>query len=112
LIMCYPDELNQVWTNLLHNALQAMDYRGTLQIEVKQQERNLLVSIADTGKGISSEIMPRIFEPFFTTKAPGEGSGLGLDIVKKIIDKHEGEIDVESASGKTKFTVRLPLNLN
>ena len=111
-LLCYPDELNQVWTNLLYNALQAMNYRGTLQIEVKQQEQSLLVSITDTGKGIPPEIMPRIFEPFFTTKAPGEGSGLGLDIVKKIIDKHQGEIKVESWSGKTKFTVVLPLNSN
>ncbi|MDB9512435.1 CBS domain-containing protein [Kamptonema animale CS-326] len=111
-ILCYPDELNQVWTNLLYNALQAMNYRGTLHIEVKQQEPSLLVSIIDTGKGIPPEIMPRIFEPFFTTKAPGEGSGLGLDIVKKIIDKHQGEIQVESWSGKTKFTVVLPLNSN
>ncbi|HLO50532.1 MAG TPA: CBS domain-containing protein [Kamptonema sp.] len=110
-IMCYPDELNQVWTNLLHNALQAMDYRGTLQVEVKQQKESILVSIADTGKGIPPEILPRIFEPFFTTKAPGEGSGLGLDIVKKIIDKHQGEIYVESLLGITNFTVRLPLNL-
>ena len=111
-ILCYPDELNQVWTNLLYNALQAMNYRGTLHIEVKQQEQSLLVSIIDTGKGIPPEIMPRIFEPFFTTKAPGEGSGLGLDIVKKIIDKHQGEIQVESWSGKTRFTVVLPLNSN
>jgi signal transduction histidine kinase len=111
-ILCYPDELNQVWTNLLHNALQAMDYRGNLKIEVKQEEQNLLVKITDTGKGIAPEIMPRIFDPFFTTKGPGEGSGLGLDIVNKIIDKHYGMIDVESQLGQTTFTVSLPLNRN
>ena len=109
-ILCYPDELNQVWTNLLHNALQAMDYRGNLKIEVKQEDQNLLVKITDTGKGIAPEIMPRIFDPFFTTKGPGEGSGLGLDIVNKIIDKHYGMIDVESQLGQTTFTVSLPLN--
>ena len=111
-ILCYPDELNQVWTNLLHNALQAMDYRGNLKIEVKQEDQNLLVKITDTGKGIAPEIMPKIFDPFFTTKGPGEGSGLGLDIVNKIIDKHYGMIDVESQLGQTTFTVSLPLNRN
>ncbi len=109
LILCYPDELNQVWTNLIYNALQAMDYRGILKIDVRQQDGNLLVSITDSGKGISPEIMPRIFEPFFTTKLPGEGSGLGLDIVKKILDKHEGRIFVESIPGQTTFTVSLPI---
>jgi C4-dicarboxylate-specific signal transduction histidine kinase len=111
-ILCYPDELNQVWTNLLHNALQAMDYRGNLKIEVKQQDQNILVKIADTGKGIAPEIMSRIFEPFFTTKGSGEGSGLGLDIVNKIIDKHYGMIGVESEIGQTTFTVSLPISGN
>jgi signal transduction histidine kinase len=110
-IWCYPDELNQVWTNLIHNAIQAMDNQGVLKIDVKQQNGRVLVSLTDSGKGITPEIMPRIFEPFFTTKPPGEGSGLGLDIVKKIIEKHEGAIDVESVPGKTTFTVSLPLNL-
>ncbi len=108
-ILCYPDELNQVWTNLIHNALQAMEYHGTLTLEVKRQNGNLRVSVTDSGKGISAEIMPKIFQPFFTTKAAGEGSGLGLDIVKKIIEKHQGNIEVESVPGKTTFTVSLPL---
>jgi two-component system NtrC family sensor kinase len=108
-IWCYPDELNQVWTNLIHNALQAMDYRGTLTIEVKQQNGNIIASFTDSGKGIPSEILPKIFQPFFTTKPPGEGSGLGLDIVKKIIDKHKGKIDVESVPGQTTFTISLLL---
>jgi PAS domain S-box-containing protein len=108
-ILCYPDELNQVWTNLIHNALQAMDYQGTLTIVVKKAENQVLISVTDTGTGIPEEIKQKIFEPFFTTKSPGEGSGLGLDIVKKIIDKHEGKIDVESTPGKTTFTVFLPV---
>jgi C4-dicarboxylate-specific signal transduction histidine kinase len=108
-VLCYPDELNQVWTNLLHNALQAMGNKGVLTIDVKQQESSLCVSITDSGEGIPPEIMPRIFEPFFTTKPPGEGSGLGLDIVQKIIDKHQGKLQVESVPGKTVFTVSLPL---
>jgi signal transduction histidine kinase len=108
-VLCYPDELNQVWTNLIHNALQAMDYRGTLTIEVMQQEQHTCISITDTGAGIPAEIKSKIFEPFFTTKPPGEGSGLGLDIVKKIIEKHQGKIEVESIPGQTKFTVSLPI---
>jgi signal transduction histidine kinase len=106
---CYPDDLNQVWINLIHNALQAMDYKGTLTIEVLQQSEQVRVSITDSGKGIPPEIQPKIFEPFFTTKPAGEGNGLGLDIVRRIIDKHEGKIDVESTQGKTTFTVSLPL---
>ena len=108
-ISCYPDELNQVWTNIIHNALQAMEYRGTLTIEVKQEDGNIKASFTDSGKGIPPEIMPKIFKPFFTTKPPGEGSGLGLDIVQKIIDKHGGKIEVESVPGQTTFTISLPL---
>lgn len=108
-ILCYYDELNQVWTNLIHNALQAMENKGTLTIEATQQEGNVAVVIADSGTGISPEIMPKIFQPFFTTKPPGEGSGLGLDIVKKIIDKHHGKIEVDSVPGQTKFTVFIPI---
>jgi signal transduction histidine kinase len=110
LVLCYPDELNQVWTNLVHNALQAMDNRGVLTIDVRQQDLSVSIGITDSGKGISPEIMPRIFEPFFTTKSAGEGSGLGLDIVKKIIEKHQGTISVESVPGRTTFTVLLPIN--
>lgn len=109
-ILCYPDELNQVWTNLIHNALQAMENKGSLKIDVKQQDGSIVVSITDSGKGIPPEILPRIFEPFFTTKPAGEGSGLGLDIVKKIIDKHQGKIAVDSSPGQTTFTVFLPIN--
>ncbi len=110
-ILCYPDELNQVWTNLIHNGLQAMELRGVLTIDARQEDGSLQVRISDSGKGIPPEVMPRIFQPFFTTKPPGEGSGLGLDIVKKIIDKHQGKIEVESIPGKTTFTVSIPMNL-
>ncbi len=108
-IMCYPDDLNQVWTNLIYNALQAMDYKGILTIETKQQEANLVIKFTDDGKGIPPEVIPKIFQPFFTTKSAGEGSGLGLDIVRKIVDKHEGTIAVESVPGQTSFTVSLPI---
>ena len=110
-IRCYPDELNQVWTNLIHNAIQAMNNRGTLSIDVSQELENILVKISDSGGGIPPEILPKIFQPFFTTKPAGEGSGLGLDIVKKIIDKHRGKIDVSSTPGQTTFTVLLPINV-
>jgi PAS domain S-box-containing protein len=107
-IWCYPDELNQVWTNLIHNALQAMDYKGTLTITVVYANQQAIIKIADSGQGISPEIMSRIFEPFFSTKPSGEGSGLGLDIVRRIVEKHEGQIQVESVPGETVFTVLLP----
>jgi signal transduction histidine kinase len=108
-IKCYPDELNQVWTNLIHNALQAMDYQGTLNITVVESDGFIKVSIQDSGKGILPENMPKIFDAFFTTKAAGEGSGLGLHIIKKIIDKHNGRIEVESRPCCTIFSVLLPI---
>jgi PAS domain S-box-containing protein len=108
-ILCYPDELNQVWTNLVHNALQAMDNQGTLTIGLTEHDRLVKISIADSGKGIPEEIKGKIFDPFFTTKPAGEGSGLGLDIVKKIVEKHQGKIEFESIPGKTTFHVFLPI---
>ena len=109
-IYCFPDELNQVWTNLIHNALQAMDNHGLLTIQTEIENHNIVVSITDTGKGIPENIRERIFEPFFTTKPIGEGSGLGLDIVKKIVTKHDGRIELQSEVGKgTTFKVMLPM---
>lgn len=110
-VMCYVDQLNQVWTNLIHNALQAMDNKGTLTLDIVQEGNYIKVSVTDSGKGIPTEVMPKIFAPFFTTKPPGEGSGLGLDIVKKILDKHRAKIEVASVPGQTTFTVALPVNL-
>lgn len=107
-ILCYPDELAQVWINLIHNAIQAMTGKGTLEIVVQEQNGFQMVSITDSGYGIPPEIQSRIFEPFFTTKPTGEGSGLGLDIVYKIIEKHQGKIDFESIPGRTIFRVSLP----
>lgn len=108
-ILCFPDELNQVWTNLVHNALQAMDYKGKIKLTVVQEGNYIVISINDNGKGIPEEVRKQIFEPFFTTKPIGEGSGLGLNIVKKIIEKHDGEINVTSESGNTTFFVKLPI---
>jgi signal transduction histidine kinase len=114
-IRCYPDELTQVWTNLIHNAIHAMQGHGTLDIQVQADDDEtsepeyLIVSITDSGCGIPEEIQNRIFEPFFTTKQAGEGSGLGLDICQQIIEKHQGKIEVESQPGRTIFSVWLPL---
>lgn len=108
-ISCYPDELNQVWTNLIQNAIQAMNGQGTLEIGVSQENSHVVVQVTDSGCGIPKEIRGRIFQPFFTTKPTGEGSGLGLDIVQKIIDKHHGRIELESQPGKTSFRILLPI---
>jgi len=105
----YPDELIQVWTNLIHNAIQAMAGKGKLAIEVFHQNNRAGVRITDSGCGISAEIRNRIFEPFFTTKSAGEGSGLGLDIARKIVEKHQGQIEFESIPGQTTFLVWLPI---
>ena len=110
-IIAFPDELNQVWTNLISNSLQAMDYKGKLSILVKKAGDFIEVRISDTGPGIPGDIKDRIFEPFFTTKPQGEGSGLGLDIVKKIIANHRGSIDFDSSQEGTTFIVKLPVNL-
>jgi two-component system, NtrC family, sensor kinase len=111
-VYCYADELNQIWTNLIHNALQAMNYQGTLIVDVERRARYITVSITDSGSGIDPEIMPKIFEPFFTTKRAGEGSGLGLDIVNKITKKHKGKVEVSSVPGKTTFSIYLPIDLD
>ncbi|MBR8832042.1 MAG: Sensor histidine kinase RcsC [Chroococcopsis gigantea SAG 12.99] len=108
-IDCYPDELNQVWTNLISNALAAMENKGILTIKSKKVASEIVVSIEDNGSGIPVDVQPKIFDPFFTTKASGEGSGLGLDIVKKIVDKHGGKIAVTSVPNNTIFTVTLPI---
>ncbi len=108
-IFCFPDELTQVWTNLIRNAVQAMNYQGKLAIAVSQTDSYIKVALTDTGTGIPPEIQARLFEPFFTTKALGEGSGLGLSIVKKIIEKHRGAIALNSLPGETTFTVTLPI---
>jgi signal transduction histidine kinase len=88
-----------------------MQGKGKLEITVSQQDNQVLVQVTDSGCGIPADVQGRIFEPFFTTKPTGEGSGLGLDIVKKIIEKHEGRIEVESEPGRTTFSVWLPMGL-
>jgi signal transduction histidine kinase len=109
-IPAYPAELNQVWTNLIDNALDAMDGRGTLTVRTSSDGECLTVEIGDSGPGIPPEIQGRIFEQFFTTKPVGEGTGLGLDISWRIVvNKHHGDLTVISVPGDTRFRVRLPL---
>lgn len=108
-IPCRINELNQVWTNLIHNSLQSMNNKGTLEIDIFPEDNWVVIQIADSGKGISDEVKDKIFTPFFTTKCKGEGSGLGLSISKKIVDAHGGSISFESADGRTVFSVRLPM---
>jgi len=106
----YAAELNQVWTNLIDNAVQAMGGEGTLTIRTYREDDCAVIGIGDTGPGVPDEIVGRIFEPFFTTKPVGEGTGLGLDISWRIVvKKHHGDIRVESRPGDTWFLVRLPL---
>lgn len=109
-VLCHADELNQVWTNLLQNALQAIDYQGRVDIALKEVDGFAQVTIRDGGPGIAPEIQEKVFEPLFTTKEPGKGTGLGLDICRRIVEKHHGQILVESRPGEgAAFIVRLPL---
>lgn len=105
----YPDELIQIWTNLIYNALQAMAFKGILTIQVDELETEIIVRIQDNGPGIPPAIQKRIFEPFYTTKEKGEGTGLGLGIVKQSVEeRHRGRILFQSEPGHTEFQVYLP----
>jgi PAS domain S-box-containing protein len=112
-IKCFPDQLNQVWSNLIQNAIHAMNYKGKLTIKLYKEDSYQVVKISDTGTGIGKDIIDKIFKPLFTTKAAGEGTGLGLDIVKKMLTSHSGDIKVESEIGVgTSFYVYLPIKEN
>ncbi|MGH3676719.1 MAG: ATP-binding protein [Mycobacterium sp.] len=110
-IACYPGDLNEVWSNIIDNAIQAMDGRGTLTIQTSRHGENMVrVEIGDDGPGIPEDNIDRIFNPFFTTKPLGEGTGLGLDLARRIVvEKHHGDIRVESEPGNTRLIVLLPL---
>ena len=110
-VMASPGELNQVWTNLIDNAVDAMDGTGTLTIRTSSDERSVVVEISDTGQGLTDEVAAHAFDPFFTTKEVGKGTGLGLDISRRIIvDNHDGDIAFESRPGETVVRVQLPLH--
>jgi signal transduction histidine kinase len=111
-ICAYGSELNQVWTNLIDNAIDAMGGQGQLSVRTARDGKYALVEIADNGPGIPADVLPHIFEPFYTTKGVGQGTGLGLDIAYRIVvTHHHGAIAVHSAPGSTRFEVRIPLEL-
>jgi signal transduction histidine kinase len=109
LVNSFGSELNQVWTNIIDNAIGAMDGKGELRVRTFREDSCVVVEIGDNGPGISEKVLPHIFEPFFTTKAVGEGTGLGLDTAQRIVRKHRGHIQVNSKPGDTRFQVWLPL---
>src|SRR5580765_1248968 len=109
LVNSFGSELNQVWTNIIDNAIDAMHGKGELRVRTYRDDACVVVEIGDNGPGISQEVQPHIFEPFFTTKGVGEGTGLGLDTVQRIVKKHRGNIQVTSKPGDTRFQVWLPL---
>jgi signal transduction histidine kinase len=109
LVNSFGSELNQVWTNIIDNALDAMAVTGELRVRTYRDDGSVVVEIGDNGSGIPPEIMPHIFEPFYTTKGVGDGTGLGLDTAQRIVKKHRGGIQVASKPGDTRFQVWLPL---
>ena len=110
LVNSFGSELNQIWTNIIDNAIDAMGGEGELRVRTYREDDCVVVEIGDNGPGISPAVRPHIFEPFFTTKAVGQGTGLGLDTVQRIVRKHRGNIQVHSEPGDTRFQVRLPLS--
>ncbi|HVF25865.1 MAG TPA: ATP-binding protein, partial [Anaerolineales bacterium] len=111
-IEAYASELNQVWTNIIDNAVDAMNGKGEISLRTYAEDDHVVVEITDNGPGIPEEIQARIYEPFFTTKPPGKGTGLGLHISHDIVvNRHHGQLLVESKAGGTKFKVILPVSI-
>jgi len=108
-VPAHVGELNQVWTNIIDNAVYAVDKSGEIIIETSADGNNVTTKITDNGPGIPAEILSRVFDPFFTTKKVGEGTGIGLDLVSRIVKRHNGEIKVDSAPGKTRFCISIPI---
>jgi signal transduction histidine kinase len=108
-IEAYAGELNQVWTNLIDNAVDAMDGTGTLRVATRVEGDGVVVEIGDTGTGMPSHVAARAFEAFYTTKDVGKGTGLGLDIARRVVERHGGTITIDSRPGKTVLRVRIPI---
>jgi signal transduction histidine kinase len=108
-IEAYSGELNQVWTNIIDNAIYAVQQNGEIVIETECDKKKVTVSITDNGTGIPKDILSRIFDPFFTTKKVGEGTGIGLDLVKSVINRHNGDVKVNSIPGRTEFILSFPV---
>jgi signal transduction histidine kinase len=105
----FVGELNQIWGNLIDNALDATPDRGRVDVTAKEEMGRVIVRIIDNGTGIPADVLTRMFDPFFTTKPVGQGTGLGLDIVRRLLNHNAAEIDVESVPGRTEFRVSLPI---
>ena len=108
-VSALPSELNQVWANLIDNALDAVGPSGQIRVTARPLARYVVVRVIDDGAGIPSDVMHRIYDPFFTTKQPGQGAGLGLDIARRIVRSHKGDIEAESKPGRTEFRISLPI---
>jgi signal transduction histidine kinase len=108
-VCAFGSELNQVWTNLIDNAIDAMNGQGELRVGARRDLDCVVVTIGDNGPGVPADIQSRIFDPFFTTKPVGEGTGLGLDTVVRILQKHHGRIELKSKPGDTRFLARIPI---
>jgi signal transduction histidine kinase len=104
----FGGELNQVWANLIDNALDAVSENGRVMVTARAEGSRVVVRVTDNGSGIPAEVKSRVFDPFFTTKPVGKGTGLGLDIVRRLVDRNDGSIEVESEPGRTEFRVALP----
>ena len=100
----YAGELNQIWANLIDNALDAVQEKGRIEVQAKHERERVVVRVVDNGPGIPADVRERIFDPFFTTKPMGQGTGLGLDIVRRLVRHNDGEISVESQPGRTEFS--------
>ncbi len=105
----FAGELNQIWGNLIDNALDAVANGGRVEVIAMREGQSVVVRIRDDGPGISAEVRDRIFDPFFTTKPMGQGTGLGLDIARRLVRHNDGAIDFESQPGRTEFRVTLPI---
>ncbi len=108
LITGFPGELNQVWTNIIDNAIDAMKNGGELTVKTLSTPEQVIFNVIDNGPGIAPENLERIFDPFFTTKDVGEGTGVGLDLVQKVVHHHHGKIEVNSRPGRTEFRISFP----
>jgi signal transduction histidine kinase len=106
----FGGELNQVWANLLDNALDAVGEGGRVELAANHECGSVVVRVIDNGSGVPAEVRDRIFDPFFTTKPIGEGTGLGLDIVRRLVQRHNGRIELDSSPGRTEFRVTLPVS--
>jgi signal transduction histidine kinase len=106
----FGSELNQIWSNLIDNALDAVDKGGQIEITARKERNQVIVQVVDNGHGIPAEVRDRVFDPFFTTKPVGQGTGLGLDIVRRLVQRHNGQIELESRPGRTEFRVTLSVS--